>query len=221
MSKTINISGLIFLGLFVHLIGLAQNPKELAWADLIPKPIEYPNPFKEIEPAHLKTLSQIAKAKTLIRDNPAIISKSLIAEVDSIEKSLAKQGVDAEAIFQTVDKIAEQKKQRALSTVNELDGIKVKMPGFLLPLEMVDNKATEFLLVPWVGACIHTPPPPINQIVFIKFMKGHTSDMNFEAVWVEGVMSVQSSVKQLFLVDGTDDISSGYSLTADKIYIYN
>ena len=42
------------------------------------------------------------------------------------------------------------------------------MPGYLLPLEFSGKLVSEFLLVPWVGACIHTPPPPPNQIVHVK-----------------------------------------------------
>ncbi len=38
----------------------------------------------------------------------------------------------------------------------------------MLPLEMSGPKAVEFLLVPTVEACAHTPPPPPpNQLVYV------------------------------------------------------
>src|SRR6187399_1445007 len=52
--------------------------------------------------------------------------------------------------------------------LQKVDGKKVKVPGFMVPLEDEEEMVTEFLLVPYVGACIHTPPPPPNQIVLVR-----------------------------------------------------
>src|SRR6187549_1707175 len=49
-----------------------------------------------------------------------------------------------------------------------LDGKSVRIPGYMVPLEDDSEIVSEFLLVPYVGACIHTPPPPPNQIVQVK-----------------------------------------------------
>ncbi len=52
--------------------------------------------------------------------------------------------------------------------VKSLDGQQVKLPGYIVPLEVnEEGRTTEFLLVPYYGACIHVPPPPPNQIVHI------------------------------------------------------
>lgn len=51
--------------------------------------------------------------------------------------------------------------------VKSLDGKRVRIAGFVVPLERNDKGVTEFLLVPYFGACIHTPPPPANQIVHV------------------------------------------------------
>jgi len=53
-------------------------------------------------------------------------------------------------------------------TVPEMNGARVKLPGYLVPPDEVRGQITEFLLVPYFGACIHTPPPPANQIVFVR-----------------------------------------------------
>jgi hypothetical protein len=82
-----------------------------------------------------------------------------------------------------------------------------------LPLEFEGTQVIESLLVPFVGACIHTPPPPPNQIVHVRVDKGIKDWGLFHPVWVNGVMSVQASAQSLFLVDGSDDITVGYSMT--------
>jgi hypothetical protein len=62
-----------------------------------------------------------------------------------------------------------------------------------LPLEFAEGKVTEFLLVPFVGACIHTPPPPPNQIIHVKVESGFRSKGMFEPVWVDGVIKAEQS----------------------------
>ena len=56
--------------------------------------------------------------------------------------------------------------------LEELNGQFVKIPGFVVPLEGTAELTTEFLLVPYFGACIHVPPPPSNQIVYVTFKDG-------------------------------------------------
>ncbi|XOV79609.1 MAG: DUF3299 domain-containing protein [Aestuariibacter sp.] len=73
-----------------------------------------------------------------------------------------------------------------------LNGKEVKIPGFVVPLEGDDESLTEFLLVPYFGACIHVPPPPSNQIVYVKFETGVPVDNLYDAVWVTGTLSTQA-----------------------------
>ncbi|AWL10770.1 hypothetical protein HMF8227_00262 [Saliniradius amylolyticus] len=75
--------------------------------------------------------------------------------------------------------------------VQELDGREVKIPGFVVPLEGDDDNLTEFLLVPYFGACIHVPPPPSNQIVYVKFENGVPIDSLYDAIWVHGVLETK------------------------------
>ena len=68
-----------------------------------------------------------------------------------------------------------------------LDGSNVKLPGFIVPLEVSkEGKVTEFFLVPYVGACIHVPPPPPNQIIYVRDEKGLALESIWEAYWVTG-----------------------------------
>jgi hypothetical protein len=64
------------------------------------------------------------------------------------------------------------------------DGKTVKIPGFMVPLEDNQRAVTEFLLVPSPQACIHVPPPPPNQMVYVKMKKGTQAAMG--PIWVYG-----------------------------------
>lgn len=73
--------------------------------------------------------------------------------------------------------------------LESLNGQYVKIPGFVVPLEGDADNITEFLLVPYFGACIHVPPPPSNQIVYVKFSEGVPITNLYDAVWVTGILS--------------------------------
>ena len=70
----------------------------------------------------------------------------------------------------------------------ELNGSTVKIPGFVIPLEGDENTVTEFLLVPYFGACIHVPPPPPNQIIYVKFPQGAPIQQLWDVVYVIGTL---------------------------------
>lgn len=97
--------------------------------------------------------------------------------------------------------------------VKELDGQQVKLPGYIVPLEVgEDGRTTEFLLVPYYGACIHVPPPPSNQIVHVVSEIGIKVEELYQPYWIEGPMRVQSSSSEL--------AEAGYQMEAEKIYAY-
>jgi len=73
-------------------------------------------------------------------------------------------------------------------TLKTLDGQAVKLPGYVVPLDAVQDAMREFLLVPYFGACIHSPPPPANQIVLVVPATPAKGLRAMEVVWVTGVM---------------------------------
>ena len=75
---------------------------------------------------------------------------------------------------------------------DKLDGQQVRLPGFIVPLELdAKGLVTEFFLVPYFGACIHVPPPPPNQLVYVKMDTGISLDSMYSAYWITGRMSTQ------------------------------
>lgn len=91
-----------------------------------------------------------------------------------------------------------------------LDGKKVKLAGFIAPLENTDGKVSEFLLVPYFGACIHVPPPPINQTVLVKTLKQEAlnADEIYNPFWIKGTLSIDG--------ESTDIGAAGYSILQAK-----
>jgi hypothetical protein len=62
-----------------------------------------------------------------------------------------------------------------------------------VPLDDFQEEGAEFLLVPYYGACVHTPPPPPNQIVMVGMTGKKTIKLNlFDAVWLSGRLKIAS-----------------------------
>ena len=129
----------------------------------------------------------------------------------------ALQGDDAQSLSDNSARAIElfnayQEAVLSAPVVGELDGQQVRLPGFMVPLDFEGTETSEFLLVPYFGACIHVPPPPTNQIVYVKTVAGYPMKELFDPVWVTGVISTQA-----FLNDVGD---AGYTMQATIIEPY-
>lgn len=93
--------------------------------------------------------------------------------------------------------------------VTALDGERVQIGGYVVPLDFDATKVKEFLLVPFVGACIHVPPPPANQIIYVKPAQPFEIKATFDPVYVTGKIKVAPTFTGL--------AETGYSIDAEKV----
>ncbi len=99
--------------------------------------------------------------------------------------------------------------ENAVKLNEKLNGAYVKMPGYIIPMEYSGDGVTEFILVPYVGACIHVPPPPANQLVYVTTDRPWPSTSLWQAVWVTGTMHTK--------MQSTDLADIGYALDAERM----
>lgn len=97
------------------------------------------------------------------------------------------------------------------AVVAELSGKHVRISGYVVPLDFDSTSVKEFLLVPFVGACIHVPPPPANQIIYVKTEKGFDVQGSFDPVTVTGTITADVAFTGL--------ADAGYSLAAETVDI--
>jgi uncharacterized protein len=127
-----------------------------------------------------------------------LLGRSLLAAVAGLLFALAPAPVAAQADQVTVIDWRilgglDYVKGTKTDTLAKLDGKMVRIPGFVVPLDDFTEEGAEFLLVPYYGACVHTPPPPPNQIVFVEMSGRKAIKMNlFDAVWMEGTLKVST-----------------------------
>jgi len=198
----------------------AEPPRQLTWGDLIVKPPSTENPLANLSLAQLQAVAEV----TNLRDRKARgieLTASDIAAERAAGKKLKDWGIDFEAIQAKREEIYRKSSDRAAAVNSTLDGKLVRIAGYLLPLEFSGKQVTEFLLVPWAGACIHTPPPAPNQIVHVKADKPVDVKGMYDPVWVVGTIAANGSRKSVFMLDGSADIDVGYSISVAQVAPYS
>lgn len=103
----------------------------------------------------------------------------------------------------------------AAPTRPELEGRAVRLPGYVVPLQGGKAGLSEFLLVPYFGACIHTPPPPANQIIYVRLAAGQRA-----AKGLKSMAAVHVSGKLILARQGSASGESGYRIDEAKVEPY-
>ena len=164
---------------------MASDYKELIWDDLIPE-------------AELEIMEQISSLLT------------------SPHEPLDPNADIRDDINSAMDQINDPDVQGVMNSINirpELNNQSVSIPGFIVPLETNDENAiTEFFLVPYFGACIHVPPPPPNQIIFVRYKEG----LQVKGIWmpfeIKGTLFTETIEN--------DTAVSAYTFVADEVTEY-
>lgn len=196
--------------------GLALEPKVIGWDDLVPEPVAYENPFEGLSPEQLSSLRKLLRFQQDAGNSNIITSD----EAAALRTQLKADGLDIEGLFEQRKVIMEARQKAVTMTKDEMVGQLVRMPGYLLPLEIKDQKAIEFLLVPTVGACIHSPTPPANQMVYVQYAEGFPIKELYTPVWISGKILADSRVETVRYVDGERPVSSSYTMKADVVIPY-
>jgi hypothetical protein len=94
----------------------------------------------------------------------------------------------------------------------DLDQRQVRVPGYVVPVDGNEETVSSFLLVPFFGACIHVPPPPSNQIIYVTLQEPVAVDELWEAVWVYGTLHTTRTSHEL--------ANSGYQMQGIRVESY-
>ena len=194
---------------------MAAEPLLVTWNELVPAHLAKENPFGELsqrQQADVLALIDLRERRIL---SGLSVRGTLAEEIEREIPDLRRIGVDVEALVIKREEIRN-------SVVGALNGRLIRIAGYAMPLEIFDDRIIEFLLVPYIGACIHVPPPPPNQIVHATAEKGLSNKGRslYTPVWVDGVITTKSSAKDLFFNDGTASIDIAYTIQVTKIEPY-
>ena len=199
----------------------ATSPRVIDWEDLVPRFAIMEDPLAGFGDDVRDDLSYIARVRSDIALGFSRENSERAQKAQALVRSYAESDINVDALLRAVERTNAAYVTRQQQVVAALDGQLVRLPGYALPLELAEAGVTEFLLVPYVGACIHTPPPPPNQMVLIGLEDAYRVKNLFDAVWVTGTIRIEHASRPLYLVDGQADIAFGYSLNAISIEPYD
>ncbi|MEO0803486.1 MAG: DUF3299 domain-containing protein [Cyanobacteria bacterium J06642_2] len=203
-----------------QIVAASRSARQIGWEDLMPEP-DYEDPFAQLSIEQTTSVMFIADVREQQARYPDMETDPAFEEYVQEElDSLLAAGIEVDRLIAEWDATREARIEQASAINPELNDAQIRMPGYVLPLEFTDTKITEFLLVPYVGACIHVPPPPPNQIVLVQVPEGMKSAGMFEPVWVTGTIAAQAVSKNLEVSDGDIDVNIGYGLQANLIEPY-
>ncbi len=206
--------------LLFNVAATAAESREITWDDLVPAEAQFDDAFTKLDEDTLYELSMVVGVRDRLEAGQEVDEKT-IANYRKRVEGMENEGIDVDGLIAMRDQVSEERIAKTRLANKDLDGKPVRIPGYLLPLEFDGDKVTEFLLVPYVGACIHSPPPPPNQIVHVKTEEAYTTDGGlYTPVWVNGLMKTEQSQSSLNFVDGSSGIPSSYALEAISIEPY-
>lgn len=137
---------------------------------------------------------------------PNIKSKGFLANAPKPGEALPAPGPEAGWMS---SRAQQPDSSAAPAVVKELDGQRVRIGGYVVALDFDATKIKEFLLVPFVGACIHVPPPPPNQIIYVKAADGFEVKGQFDPVYVTGTIRTAQQFTGL--------AATGYTMEAEQV----
>jgi len=195
----------------------AQGYQTIDWKDLEGKIEAYDDPFKKLSDEQMYNLSIVYEVQNM---EASQVDKDLQQEMNDAKQLLEEENIDIQYYFSQVERINKKREKEAKQTNATLNNKKVELSGFSLALGLNEGKIKEFLFVPYIGACIHSPPPPPNQILFVKSSKPVEVDDSFEPLTIKGILKIKESKNKLYLTDGENDVQSGYIFLADEVKPY-
>ena len=225
MVKSLTLAILALVALGVATLGTNASPAHAAtqieWPDLVPKGEPIVDPLAKLNQDQRFDLEMILWARSLsAAERELEPNRPGVEDAQKYEQNFAKAGIDINQLLNDYKAFEEKIKARQKLVNHDLAGKDVRIAGYLLPLEFSETGEKDFLLVPYVGACVHVPPPPPNQIVFVRLAEKFLVKDLFTPVWIEGPLKTKQSSKALTLIDGTRDVSIGYHIDRARVEIY-
>lgn len=213
----------LVLGILVFIFSASLLAGELAytyWEDLRPNIQMVDDPFTRLNVNQLDDLAYVAKYLELNASPEQPPSEELKKEYVSSKERLERAGIDIDNLLSVREKITMQRRVLATQANPEVLNKTHRVPGYITPIDFNGMKVTKFLFVPTAGACVHTPPPPANQMILVDYPQGIEMESMSTPMWIEGKIVTHNSTLDISYVDGNSEVSTIYSMDAEEVDFY-
>ena len=197
---------------------IAPAAEKLDWDGLLPSLDGVEDPYEKLPLKHRRDANFLWNARKARNEGKTAATPQRLEE--TYIARLAVSGIDADELMAKMDAFNDFRKANRTRLNTALEGKRISIAGYLLPIEYSGDKIVEFLLVPTVGACIHVPAPPANQMVHVRLQQGMADPGLFAPVQVTGLISIGYSTQSVTYSDGQLAVKTGYSMDAAEVELY-
>ncbi len=211
----------------LSLMAPASAQTTVTWDDLQSHSTHLRNPYEHLTTTQTYQLSNLYQLREWIKVNQPAPESYERKELQRLEELFAAEGMDANELLKEADEARAYWAAQSSTTNADITESPIVIDGYILPLGVKEPDAgqnntqeeliNEFLLVPYVGACIHVPAPPPNQMVYIKTSEAVENPGMFSPVQVEGELQAHEGSYELFQVDGSRTVEVSYKMTLSAI----
>ena len=139
------------------------------WKNLRPNLAPLKDPLEGLTQDQRFDIETISWARALSTEEQKLVQNEQgIVDAAKYEKQFKEAGISVDDLLVKYRSWQSDVEKRQKQVNQDLNGKRIRMPGYLLPLEFSEEGVRDFLLVPYVGASIHVPPPPANQFVMVN-----------------------------------------------------
>lgn len=185
----------------------------LGWDALRPAAAEAPpaDPFATLTDAQFEALGGIVRFRALAAQGLRPSEAARLQHDDAVRGLLA-QGLDVEGLLAQRARVIAQRRLDAARAVPAIDGARVRLAGYLVPVGATAGGAADFLLLARPGACSHVAPPPANQVLRVRARALAPVAEPYAPAFVEGTLRVRAGQARVHLVDGEVTIDAAYAM---------
>jgi len=184
----------------------------IGWQDLRPAPVEdVDDPFAAMPDEQIEMLRLLVRAGVLEARGFPVTDDARRWRAD-LERKLTAQGVDVDALLARRDAIIAARRTAAEAGVAALDGQDIRLAGYLLPVAMLGDRVSEFLLVPTPGACSHASQPPPNQLVRVRPAQPQPATGPYAPASIRGTLRLRLEERSVHAIDGEITVTSTYAI---------
>ncbi|MEL7354347.1 MAG: DUF3299 domain-containing protein [Cyanobacteria bacterium P01_A01_bin.116] len=202
----------------------ASAQTTVTWEDLQTQSNHLRNPYEHLTTTQTYQLSGLYQLREWIKVNQPAPESFERKELQRLEDLFEAEGIDADELLKDADEARAYWSAQSRGTNADITESPILIDGYVLPLgtEASQGRAqkkliNEFLLVPYVGACIHVPAPPPNQMVYVKTSKDVENPGIFSPVQVEGELQAYEGSYELFQLDGSRTVDVSYKMTLNAM----
>lgn len=193
----------------------ASERQPLNWAALPDAQAQiYEDPFRDLSTRHLSALATYVRLKARLETTkvPDKDRPGLEARLSQKQRTLEEAGVNIKELLAERDAVTQRRRAAATATNPALDGARIRIGGYLIPVPTTENGKHIAYLVPERGMCSHTPAPPPNQLIRLELEQPIENASLYAPTGLLGTLHAREIKQEAYIVDGQVTLWSAWTM---------